>query len=37
MEFPEVATRLISLAHSDGWPLVPRWMTSAILEKEQEM
>lgn len=37
MEFPEVATRLISLAHSDGWPLVPRWMTSAILEKEQEL
>ncbi len=37
MEFPEVATRLISLAYSDGWPLAPRWMTSAILEKEQEL
>jgi len=35
MEYPDLATRVISLAHLDGWPLSPRWMTSAILEQEQ--
>jgi hypothetical protein len=35
MEYPEFAKRVISLAHSDGLPLTARWMTEAILEKEQ--
>ncbi len=35
MEFPELAGRLISLAHADGMPLAPRWLTAAILEQEQ--
>jgi 2-oxoglutarate ferredoxin oxidoreductase subunit alpha len=35
MEYPEFANRVISLPHSDGLPLTARWMTEAILEKEQ--
>jgi 2-oxoglutarate ferredoxin oxidoreductase subunit alpha len=35
MEFPELAARVIPLAHSDGLPLTARWMVEAILEKEQ--
>jgi 2-oxoglutarate ferredoxin oxidoreductase subunit alpha len=35
MEFPEYATRIISLAHCDGLPLTARWLTGAILDKEQ--
>ena len=34
MEFPELADRLISLAHADGLPLTPRWLTAAISEQE---
>ncbi|MCL4238928.1 MAG: 2-oxoacid:acceptor oxidoreductase subunit alpha [Anaerolineae bacterium] len=34
MEFPDLATRLISLAHADGLPLTPRWLTAVILEQE---
>ncbi|MEP0764079.1 MAG: 2-oxoacid:acceptor oxidoreductase subunit alpha, partial [Chloroflexota bacterium] len=34
MEFPELAGRLISLAHADGLPLTPRWLTAAISEQE---
>ena len=30
-----MAGRLISLAHADGMPLAPRWLTAAILEQEQ--
>ncbi len=35
MEFPELAGRLISLAHCDGLPLTPHWLTAAISEQEQ--
>ncbi len=35
MEFPELATRMISFAHSDGLPLTARWLMGAILDKEQ--
>jgi len=35
MEYPQFATRIISLAHSDGLPLSARWMTAAVLEQEQ--
>jgi 2-oxoglutarate ferredoxin oxidoreductase subunit alpha len=35
MEFPEFAMRITSLAHSDGLPLTARWLTGAILDKEQ--
>ncbi len=34
MEFPELAGRLISLAHADGLPLTPRWLTAAISKQE---
>ncbi len=34
MEYPQFATRIISLAYSDGLPLSARWMTAAILEQE---
>lgn len=32
---PEYATRLISLAYSDGLPLTPRYLTERIMEMEQ--
>jgi len=35
MEYPGLAGRIISLAYSDGLPLTPRWLTSAIAEQEQ--
>ncbi|NDJ76907.1 MAG: 2-oxoacid:acceptor oxidoreductase subunit alpha [Chloroflexi bacterium] len=35
MEYPELATRIISLAHSDGLPLAATWLTGAVLEQEQ--
>jgi 2-oxoglutarate ferredoxin oxidoreductase subunit alpha len=35
MEVPDLATRLISIAYSDGLPLTARWVKEAILTKEQ--
>ncbi|VAW29893.1 2-oxoglutarate/2-oxoacid ferredoxin oxidoreductase, gamma subunit / 2-oxoglutarate/2-oxoacid ferredoxin oxidoreductase, alpha subunit [hydrothermal vent metagenome] len=32
-EMPELATKLISLAHLDGMPLTARWVVDAILRK----
>jgi 2-oxoglutarate ferredoxin oxidoreductase subunit alpha len=34
MEYPEMAGRVISLAHLDGMPLTARWITEAVLEQE---
>jgi 2-oxoglutarate ferredoxin oxidoreductase subunit alpha len=34
MEYPELASRVISLAHLDGMPLTARWITEAVLEQE---
>jgi 2-oxoglutarate ferredoxin oxidoreductase subunit alpha len=36
MEYPELATRLTSVSHSDGLPLTARWIRNAIFEKEQK-
>ncbi|MEZ4515655.1 MAG: 2-oxoacid:acceptor oxidoreductase subunit alpha [Chloroflexota bacterium] len=36
-ELPELATRLISLAHLDGMPLTARWIVEAIAAHEQQM
>ncbi len=36
MEYPEFATRIVSLTHADGLPIAPRWLVSAILDHEQE-
>ena len=33
-EMPEMATRLVSLAHMDGMPLTARWIVEAIMAKE---
>lgn len=33
-EMPELATRLVSLAHLDGMPLTARWITEALDERE---
>lgn len=35
IEYPEFATRIRSLAHSDGLPLSAKWLTGAVLEQEQ--
>jgi 2-oxoglutarate ferredoxin oxidoreductase subunit alpha len=35
MEYPECATKVVSLAHSDGMPLTARWLTEAVLEQER--
>jgi 2-oxoglutarate ferredoxin oxidoreductase subunit alpha len=35
-EMPELATRLIPLAHLDGLPLTARWVVEKIQEKENE-
>ncbi|MBI3764065.1 MAG: 2-oxoacid:acceptor oxidoreductase subunit alpha, partial [Chloroflexi bacterium] len=35
MEFPGLATRVVSLAHSDGMPLSARWITSAVQQQER--
>jgi 2-oxoglutarate ferredoxin oxidoreductase subunit alpha len=35
MEYPEQATRLVSLAHSDGLPLSARWITLAVQKQER--
>jgi 2-oxoglutarate ferredoxin oxidoreductase subunit alpha len=34
-EMPDIATKLISIAHLDGMPLTARWLVAAIEEKEQ--
>ena len=33
-ELPDLATKLISVAHIDGLPLTAEWITNVILEKE---
>jgi 2-oxoglutarate ferredoxin oxidoreductase subunit alpha len=35
MEFPDLATRVISLAHSNGLPLSARWITLAVQQQER--
>jgi 2-oxoglutarate/2-oxoacid ferredoxin oxidoreductase subunit alpha len=35
IEFPELATRLVSVAHLDGLPLTARWVRESILAKEE--
>lgn len=35
MEYPDLAGKVFSLAHSDGLPLTPRWLVGAFLEQEQ--
>ncbi|MBN1678826.1 MAG: 2-oxoacid:acceptor oxidoreductase subunit alpha [Anaerolineae bacterium] len=35
MEYPEMANRIVSLAHLDGMPLTARWMVDAVLEQER--
>jgi len=35
MEFPALATKVISLAHSDGLPLSARWITGAVQAEER--
>ncbi|MCI0395589.1 MAG: 2-oxoacid:acceptor oxidoreductase subunit alpha [Chloroflexi bacterium] len=35
VELPDLATKMISLAHLDGMPLTARWLVEAILDKEQ--
>jgi len=34
IEYPQFATKLISLAHIDGLPLTAKWVVDAILSKE---
>lgn len=34
-EMPDLATKLVSVAHLDGMPLTARWIVEAIEEKEQ--
>lgn len=34
MEYPDLASRIHSIAYSDGLPLSPRWLTAAVLEQE---
>jgi 2-oxoglutarate ferredoxin oxidoreductase subunit alpha len=36
IEFPELATKMVSLAHLDGLPLSARWVMDAYLAKENE-
>lgn len=36
LEMPEIATKLVSLAHLDGFPLTARWIVESIEEKEKE-
>ncbi len=35
-ELPEMATKLVSLAHLDGMPLTARWIVEAIAEEQKE-
>ncbi len=34
-EAPDVAGRMVSIAHCDGLPLTSRWIAQAILEQER--
>jgi 2-oxoglutarate ferredoxin oxidoreductase subunit alpha len=34
-ELPELAERLIPLAHLDGMPLTARWVAESLQEKER--
>lgn len=36
MEYPEFAARIVSVSHCDGLPLTARWITDAIMQKEQK-
>ena len=36
LEMPEMATKLVSLAHLDGLPLTARWIVESIQEEEKE-
>lgn len=36
LEMPDIATKLVSLAHLDGLPLTARWIVESIAEKEKE-
>ncbi|MFW6068681.1 MAG: 2-oxoacid:acceptor oxidoreductase subunit alpha [Chloroflexota bacterium] len=36
LEMPDIATKLVSLAHLDGFPLTARWIVESIAEKEKE-
>lgn len=36
LEMPDIATKLVSLAHLDGFPLTARWIVESIEEKEKE-
>lgn len=35
LEYPELATRIRSMAHNDGFPLSARWITDMMLESEE--
>jgi 2-oxoglutarate ferredoxin oxidoreductase subunit alpha len=35
IDYPELATRIVSVAHCDGLPLTARWLTERITEQEQ--
>ncbi|NDJ52800.1 MAG: 2-oxoacid:acceptor oxidoreductase subunit alpha [Chloroflexi bacterium] len=34
MELPEYATRFITMAHADGWPLTANWITETLKQHE---
>ena len=34
LEVPDLATRLVSISHSDGLPLTARWIEEEIMERE---
>ncbi len=34
LEMPDIATKVISLAHLDGMPLTARWIVESLQEKE---
>jgi 2-oxoglutarate ferredoxin oxidoreductase subunit alpha len=36
LEYPAMATKLVSLAHNDGEPLDPDWVVEAVLRAEEE-
>lgn len=36
LEMPDIATRLVSVAHLDGLPLTARWIVESIQAKEKE-
>jgi 2-oxoglutarate ferredoxin oxidoreductase subunit alpha len=36
LEMPEMATKLVSLAHLDGLPLTARWIVESIQDREKE-